>query len=375
MEKMSDINVSISFADEDYEFAEKVILGLLGHGIKVISNSKSISNQIRNWGKDLFSIVEEHFSDDVNYCLVLVTQNYQKSKWNSYTKCSLLESAYSRRDFILPIKVGKNIPSLTGLNLINYLNAEEGDFQLVIDSFISKAMVTNEGVNFLRGYNDFESILNLYDPKAEWVKLSGEKDLQNEKGIGFDLFANKDRLFGTITNYVLYLYEGITIKNTAEYVLSSNNYIFKEKNLLILIPYERTQKEFEKRKSNISNAFRSKNIFYINEFIWEFCTPKEFRENKYEIPLQNFVTPNIEFNSTGKLKADKFLIQWLNQYDNPILVLKGSGGIGKTTLAKWVVNYIYNNKPNSRAIFIDSSEITTYLLRSLEISNELDLLV
>lgn len=370
---MKDLNVSISFAEEDHEFAEKIITGLIGKGIRVISNSKSVANLVKNWGKDLFAIVEEHFSEEVDYCIVILTQNYQRSKWNEYSKCFLLQSAFSRRNFVLPVKIGNNVANIAGLNLITYIEAEEGDFQFIIDTFIKKAMVANEGVNFLRAYKDIESILNLFDPKAEWIKLTKEKDLQNEKGIGFDLFANKNRLFKTISSYVLYLYEGITIKNTAEYVLSEYKSIFKENKLLILIPYERKQKEFEKRKTNISIAFNTKNIFYINEFIWEYCTPVEFRENKLDIPLQNFVTPYIEIESKEKLKADKYLIQWLNQFDDPILIMNGSGGIGKTTLAKWIVNYVHNNKPNSRAIFIDSSEITTYLLRSLDVSNELDL--
>jgi hypothetical protein len=370
---MKELKVSISFAEEDNDFAEKIIIGLLQKGTRVISNSISTSDQIKNWGKDLFTIVEDHFSQEIDYCIVLVTQNYQRSKWNEYSKCFLLQSAYERRNFILPVKIGKNIPSLPGLNLINYLEVKEGDFQSIIDSFISKALIANEGVNFLRGYNDIESILKLFDSKADWIKLTKEKDLQNDKGIGFDLFANKNRLFDRIISYVLYLYEGITIKNTADYVLSDHNYIFKDNNLLILIPYERKQKDFDKRKANISAALNTRNVFYINEFIWKYCTPKEFQESKFEIPLQNFVTPYIETDSRAKLKADIYLIQWLNQFDDPILVLNGTGGIGKTTLAKWIVNYVHKNKPNTRAIFIDSSEITTYLLRSLDVANELDL--
>jgi hypothetical protein len=371
---MKDLNVSISFAEEDHEFAEKVITGLLEKGIRVVSNSQSLNNQIQNWGKDLFTIVEEHFAEEINYCLVLVTKNYQKSKWNDYSKCFLLQSAFSRRNFILPIKIGKNISSLSGLNLIKYIEVEEGDFQFIIDTFISKAMVASEGVNFLRGYQDIESILNLYDPKGVWNKISGDKDLQNEKGIGFDLYLNKNKLFKTVNCYALYLYEGITIKNTADYILTNYSHIFKDKDkVLILIPYERKQKDFEKRKNNISIAIKASNIYYINEFIWEYCTPKEFRDNKNEIPLQNFVTPYIHTNQGEKLKADKFLIQWLNQFDDPILVMSGTGGIGKTTLAKWIVNYVHNNKPNTRALFIESSEITTYLLKSLDLTNELDL--
>ncbi|GEM_PF-6505394 len=369
---MKEIVVSVSFAEEDNEFASKVITGLLEKGFRVISNSNSIQNLTKNWGKDLFTIVEEHFAQEIDYCIVLLTKNYQKSKWNEYSKCFLLQSAFSRRNFILPVKIGKNVPSITGLNLIKYIEVEEGDFQFIIDTFINKASIANEGVNFMRGYKDIESILNLYDPKAIWQKLSGEKDLHNEKGIGFDLYLNKNRIFNTINCYVLFLYEGITIKNTSEYLLTKYNHIFKDK-LLILLPYERKQKDFEKRKANISVAFKSKDIFYINEFIWEHCTPKEFRDNKNLIPIQNFVTPIVETETGDKVKADNYIIEWLNQFDDPILVLNGTGGIGKTTLAKWIVNYVYNNKPNSKALFIDSAEITTYLLRSLEISNELDL--
>lgn len=366
------MKVSISFADEDYLFAEKIITGLIEKGVSVVSNSNSIDNEIQNWGKDFFTLVNEQFSGEIDYCIVLLTKNYQKSKWNDYTRCILLETAFTRRNFILPVKVGENIPNLTGLNLIKYIKVQEGDFQFVIDAFLSKASVASEGVNYLRGYTDIESILNLYDPKSLWQKISGEKDLDNEKGIGFDLFLNKNRLFNSINCYVIYLYEGITTKNTIEYLKQKYSHIFTGK-LLVLMPYERKQKEFDKRKSNISNGFNSKEIYYIKEFIWEHCTPKDFTENKSLIPLQNFVTPYIENDSKEKFKADEFVINWLNQFDDPILVLSGTGGIGKTTLAKWIVNYVYNNKPNTRALFIESAEITTYLLRGLDIANELDL--
>lgn len=366
------MNVSISFADEDCSFAEKIITGLIEKGVRVISNSNSIDNEIRNWGKDLFTLVNEQFSLEIDYCIVLVTKNYRKSKWNEYTKCILLESAFTRRNFILPVKVGDNIPNLDGLNLIKYIQTDEGDFQFVIDAFLSKASVASEGINYLRGYADIEYILNLYDPKSLWQKISGERDINNEKGIGFDLFLNKNRLFNSINCYVIYLYEGITTKNTIEYLKQKYKHIFTQK-LLILMPYERKQKEFEKRKANISAGFNSSEVYYIKEFIWSHCTPKDFIESKSLIPLQNFVIPSISNVLNEKFKADEYIINWLNQFDAPILVLSGTGGIGKTTLAKWIVNYVYNNKPNTRALFIDSSEIVTYLLRGLDIANELDL--
>jgi len=59
--------------------------------------------------------------------------------------------------------------------------------------------------------------------------------------------------------------------------------------------------------------------------------------------------------------------------NNPILVLKGSGGIGKTTLAKNISNQIYYRNPNSKVIFIDAPAIVHIIIRDFQNNDFLDL--
>lgn len=224
----------------------------------------------------------------------------------------------------------------------------------------------------LRGYSDIAKILQLYQPKSQFKEYSKVED--KTKKIGYSLFTRENKPFNTV-EYYLYLYKGIN--QTATHVLLRKKCpnVFKTKNFTILIPREEEQKNQEKRKSNIRDKFKSTSIFYIDEFIWNLCTPTNFTEittdSKF-LDINNFVTPRV-VDEKKEEKSFNDLIDWLSLSNEQVLVLRGGGGIGKTTIAKYIADTFQGTNKQKKALFIESSEIIDELKRARSTDQELNI--
>ena len=106
--------------------------------------------------------------------------------------------------------------------------------------------------------------------------------------------------------------------------------------------------------------------------MWEHCTNKDFKSENTRFPLSNFVEPFIQ-KEDGNVIEFNYIDNWLVSDHNPILVFKGSGGIGKTTVAKHVASLVYEKYPFSTVIFIDFQQIVNELIRISRDNTSLDL--
>ncbi|HHC6984220.1 TPA: caspase domain-containing protein, partial [Vibrio parahaemolyticus] len=194
--------------------------------------------------------------------------------------------------------------------------------------FIFKITKSHDSRN-LKGYVDFRKILNFYKRNSLFKEVAIFED--KSKRIGYQLFSEFDSVLDTST-YYLYLYEGINQTQTYTDLMNKHGEIFSGKTV-IFIPIEKDQKNIELRKNNIKEKFKPISLFYIDEFIREHCTPKVIQdESEKYLNIKNFITPEIHIgDETTSLKS--YFEKWHKQIDDPILVVKGSGGIGKTTLA------------------------------------------
>ncbi len=217
----------------------------------------------------------------------------------------------------------------------------------------------------VRGYNDFLCVLSNYkkngnfELKGEYGVKEGEKALR----IGYQLFQEFDSVQKQATFY-LYLFEGINQKQTLEHLRNKHSNIFTGKNLIIFLPKEKDQINPEIRKQNINDKFKPLNIFYIDEFIRDHCTPKNIVSNSDEkfLDIPNFVVPSFETNNQI-YETDDFFKDWLTHENEPILVLKGEGGIGKTTFAQFISDKFVKVNTQSSVLFIDSGAIKTELIK------------
>ena len=181
--------------------------------------------------------------------------------------------------------------------------------------------------------------------------------------------------------YSICLHKGINTKKTEEHIRQNPNITdvsryAKIGKLIVLIPKEKSQKDFNKRKANIENIFEltnyPSNVLYTDNFVWEYCIPNEYKRKIYDylsIKAQ-FVDPyvaeylsnSVSIRRRDKLESKDITNTWLNNEESSILLLLGSGGIGKTTLAQSIADAFQKLHPEtSQVMFINSNKIISNL--------------
>jgi hypothetical protein len=141
------------------------------------------------------------------------------------------------------------------------------------------------------------------------------------------------------------------------------------KNTIILIDRPKNI-DSAKRKNNIKKLFKSDHIYFIDEFGYNFL---------YKDCIHPFMKFNLPvyvdslFIDEGKdNSALERLISWHNSDNEPLFVVSGHGGIGKTTLAKQFLDYVYDESDEPGILFIDSKEIIHELSRKFSHKNKIN---
>ena len=124
-------------------------------------------------------------------------------------------------------------------------------------------------------------------------------------------------------------------------------------------------KDVDRRKENIRKLFGTNHVFFIDEFGYEHLykdciLPYE----KFNLPVYVNGLYDNDNNSNLDLSAIDRLKEWFNTESEPLFVVSGHGGIGKTTLAKQFLDYVYDQVNSLGILFIDSKKIISELSRN-----------
>lgn len=262
------------------------------------------------------------------------------------------------------VRVSELIEAVKRAFLVNVIQKPQGYPLLVFGHKGGEFVFTvKQGIDQrnLKGYSDFKKTLQLYKRNSQFSELPSHED--KTKKIGYQIFQEVDSVVKKVTFY-LYLYEGIIQTQTLKYLQENLPQIFKEKNLIIFIPRDKNIANPEVRKRNISEKFKPINLFFIDDFIREQCTPKIIQEDRSNfLSISNFVLPILNQGQQNET-INEYLIGWFEKNNDPILIIKGTGGIGKTTFSQFVADTAQNKYPQTTILFIDSVLIKDTLLKS-----------
>lgn len=239
---------------------------------------------------------------------------------------------------------------------LNDDNHKGGEF---IFRIVNKEALTNRQ---LRGYKDFLKVLQLYKRNARFESV-GKHENKTTK-IGYEIYQQFDKVQKKVSFY-LYLYEGVSLTQTLKDIREKHSEILREKNLIILFPKEKAQINHEIRKQHVNDMFKPLSIYYIDDFIRDECTPSTLLSNNAEkyLELPNFILPTFSIKDyLGDTST--FFKRWLNREHEPIIILKGVGGIGKTTFAQFIADQFVEMNPQAYVLFIDSTAVKAELAKN-----------
>ncbi len=103
-------------------------------------------------------------------------------------------------------------------------------------------------------------------------------------------------------------------------------------------------------------------FFYLDEFLSQTLLKNNLKKNN-KVMSGFFINPTYKTETLQKNNdAISLLSSWIKNDENPLSVVLGEGGIGKTWLLKEFVNTINDNDTNKIALYIDANKIATKYL-------------
>ncbi|MDN7599927.1 NACHT domain-containing protein [Burkholderia gladioli] len=155
--------------------------------------------------------------------------------------------------------------------------------------------------------------------------------------------------------HFLYVHESASQSGTLTY-LRQNHLLRKGAPLIVLTEKPSTLKDSERRLDNLKTVFETTSVFFIDDFGRKFLY-KDHIQSYAPFNLPVYVESLAETSLHGSESALRQLKAWYSSTSAPLMVIKGYGGIGKTTLVKQFLDEVYSKDSETGILFIDSHEI------------------
>lgn len=170
----------------------------------------------------------------------------------------------------------------------------------------------------------------------------------------FELYKLTEELGST--KYFLYVHESASQSGTLLY-LRQNHLLEKGVPFIVLTEKPSNLKDSERRKDNLKAVFETSSVFFIDDFGRQFLYKEHIQGySPFNLPVyvESLAETSLSGNSESALHQLK---SWYASTSEPLVVIKGYGGIGKTTLVKQFLDEVHSIDPETGILFIDSHEI------------------
>lgn len=247
------------------------------------------------------------------------------------------------------------IANLIELNALTEEFAKYKDSRVIIDN--SKPSNETE-----KAERSIEKTVQLFINKNSSYSIapgSPTKVRDWKENVIYEAYELKDQ-FNSIKEFI-YIHEKSVLGKTIGHI--NKNKIVKNISTAIILTDRPKIKDVNKRKENIKSTSKSDFVYFVDEFGYQFLYKDCILPYvKFNLPI--YIDSLYDYNENTDLSALDRLKNWFISENEPLFVVSGHGGIGKTTLAKQFLDFLYLENQNSGILFIDSKEIIGELLRA-----------
>jgi len=194
------------------------------------------------------------------------------------------------------------------------------------------------------------------------------KKVKNWKdGVIYEAYKLIDSFGGT--REFVYIHELANQGKTLEDIKKTKS--ISQTNTAVVLIDRPKLKDALKRKSNIEKLFQSPHVYFIDEFGYQFLYKECILPfEKFNLPV--YVDGLYDEEERKDCSALKRLELWFESENEPLFIVSGHGGIGKTTLAKQFLDHVNDVSEEPGILFIDSKEIIHELSRKFSHTNKIN---
>lgn len=186
-----------------------------------------------------------------------------------------------------------------------------------------------------------------------------------KENVIYEIYRLNDEFSGV--KEFIYIHENANQGKTLADI-RNKNHLINQNSAIILI--ERPNiKDIDKRKENLKRLFSTKYVYFIDEFGYEFLY-KDCMLPYEKFDQSDFVDSFYKNEQDQNISALERVKQWFDSENEPLFVISGHGGIGKTTIAKQFLDFVYETH-KCGVLFIDSKEIINELSRKFSSKNKI----
>ncbi len=206
---------------------------------------------------------------------------------------------------------------------------------------------------------------NYHYPTGELNEIASSRNYN--EGYYFEIFTLIHRSIGMDTKfYFIYISKYASQKKTVDHIIDKG-YLNKEaQNIVLTDKYNKSGGEIN--TDHIKSLFEQKGyfvkIYNIEDFMQNELYVDKFNTEIFHqgsFNINNFVDPYTE--SSDENTASFILSEWFKSSNQPILIMTGMGGIGKTTVVKHFLDNLYKKSESTNILFINSHELIDDVLK------------
>lgn len=213
-----------------------------------------------------------------------------------------------------------------------------------------------------------------YFPTSNAISIKKEQNYST--GVFFEIFSIEGVEYSPTIDFIYFSKYTNQVK-TLQYITDSNVLKFENKKIILIdkknkdggfIDNNRIERLFKKN-------FKDIEVYYIEEFSFKKLYNDLLNEDIFyseNFNIKDFIQPYT--NKSEEKTADLLLKEWYKSENKPLVVLKGIGGIGKTTVVKYFLDDLYKNKQDDilNILFINSHDLIHDIMKNPNIEDLFD---